>query len=491
MEILWDKFKETAYSVVPIVAIVLIFSLFFIDVPSFMIIRFLVGAVLVMLGLTIFLLGIEVGMTPIGQYFGEYVAHAPKILLAVGISLIIGFSVTIAEPDLLILGQQIEEATGGALNARLTVFCVSVGVGLLISLGVIRLLKNFSIAHFFMLIYGSILLVALFSNSSAIAMGFDASGATTGALTTPFILALSGSLAARAGGEQAEENSFGLVGAMSTGPILAVMFLVLFTGSQITAAASELTYAEGILRPLLMAVWPTLKESLLALAPIIVFFFFFSIFKFKVEREDMADIIKGIIYTIVGLTFFLTGVNEGFMDMGHFLGEAVASAGSAWLLLTGFIFGLVVVLAEPAVHVLGNQVEDITGGYLHNAVLLSALSLGVGLAVGLSMLRLLLPNLEVWHFLLPGFGLAIVLTYFVPNLFVGIAFDAGGVASGPMTATFILSFAQGAAAYIPTANALDAFGVIAFVAMIPVLMVELLGFVFKIKTQKVPTEKRG
>lgn len=342
-----------------------------------------------------------------------------------------------------------------------------------------------------MLIYGSILLVALFSNSSAIAMGFDASGATTGALTTPFILALSGSLAARAGGEQAEENSFGLVGAMSTGPILAVMFLVLFSGSQITAAASELTYAEGILRPLLMAVWPTLKESLLALAPIIVFFFVFSIFKFKVEREDMADIIKGIIYTIVGLTFFLTGVNEGFMDMGHFLGEAVASAGSIWLLLTGFIFGLVVVLAEPAVHVLSNQVEDITGGYVHNTVLLSALSLGVGLAVGLSMLRLLLPSLEVWHFLLPGFGLAIVLTYFVPNLFVGIAFDAGGVASGPMTATFILAFAQGAAAYIPTANALDAFGVIAFVAMIPVLMVELLGFVFKIKTQKVPTEKRG
>ncbi|MDK6232712.1 DUF1538 domain-containing protein [Aerococcus sp. UMB10185] len=489
MDVLIDKFKEVAFSVIPLVVIVLLISMFAVNVPSTMMMSFVIGAVLILVGLTIFLFGIEIGMTPIGNHLGAHVAGSPSRIAIAVLSFIIGFAVTIAEPDLLILGQQIENATSGVLPGTVTVVAVSVGVGVMIAFGVFRLLKNFPLKYFFAIVYALILILAIFSDNSAIAMGFDASGATTGALTTPFILALSGALAAKAGGKQAEENSFGLVGAMSTGPILAVLFLILFSQTDLQAAESTVEYSNSVIAPILAAIWPTLKESLIALVPIVLFFIFMNWRYFKLKGQELGDIFKGIIYTVVGLTIFLVGVNQGFMDMGHFLGQAIAEMGDWWLIIAGFTLGMVVVLAEPAVHVLGEQVEDITGGHIHNKVLMGALSIGVALAVGLSMVRILNSNLAIWHFLLPGFGLAILLSFMVPNLFTGIAFDAGGVASGPMTATFILAFAQGAADFLPNADALDAFGVIAFVAMVPVVMVELLGLVFKIQTKKTGIEE--
>ncbi|WP_198439573.1 DUF1538 domain-containing protein [Aerococcus urinae] len=483
MDVLIDSFKETAYSVLPVVAIVLVLSFFVVDVPANMLLAFIIGAILLMLGLTIFLTGIDVGMTPIGNHLGHYVAGNSSVKVIAVISFIIGFAVTIAEPDLLILGLQIQEATSGALSQQLVVLSVSIGVGIMIAFGVFRLLKRIALKHFFALVYGIILILAIFSEDSNIAMGFDASGATTGALTTPFILALSGSLAQRMGGKDAEDNAFGLVGAMSTGPILATLLLILLSQSNIQPAESVVEPTQNVFYAIVSSFLPTLVESIIALIPIVLLFIYMNWRHFQLDKEELMDIFKGIIYTVIGLTIFLVGVHEGFMDMGKFLGQAMAERGNLWLIITGFILGLVVVLAEPAVHVLGDQVEDVTGGYIPNKILMIALSIGVALAVGLSMLRISSDQLMVWHFLLPGFALAILLSYQVPNLFTGIAFDAGGVASGPMTATFILAFAQGAADYLPNANALDAFGVIAFVAMIPVIMVELFGLIFKIQTK--------
>ncbi|MHC3417820.1 DUF1538 domain-containing protein [Aerococcus urinae] len=270
---------------------------------------------------------------------------------------------------------------------------------------------------------------------------------------------------------------------MSTGPILATLLLILLSQSNIQPAESVVEPTQNVFYAIVSSFLPTLVESIIALIPIVLLFIYMNWKHFQLDKEELMDIFKGIIYTVIGLTIFLVGVHEGFMDMGKFLGQAMAERGNLWLIITGFILGLVVVLAEPAVHVLGDQVEDVTGGYIPNKILMIALSIGVALAVGLSMLRISSDQLMVWHFLLPGFALAILLSYQVPNLFTGIAFDAGGVASGPMTATFILAFAQGAADYLPNANALDAFGVIAFVAMIPVIMVELLGLIFKIQTK--------
>ncbi|MGF3066768.1 DUF1538 domain-containing protein [Facklamia sp. P12945] len=485
MDLLVDKLKEVLASVLPIILIVVIISLTMVNVSADMMIRFLIGAVFLIIGLTIFLFGVEVGMSPIGDLMGKSVADAPNIWAITGLAFVIGFSVTVAEPDLLILGQQVADAMGGALTSTVIVAMVSLGVGFLIAFGIVRILSSFSIKYFFLIAYGLIALMALLVSNDFIAIAFDASGATTGALTTPFILALSAAVSSRKGGHMAEEDSFGLVGAMSVGPILAVILLSVITGVSFQGQAEVYRYTEGIIAPFFLAIGHTLLESLMALAPLAILFAIMNWKQFKLKKRELKRIIKGVTYTLIGLVLFLIGVNQGFMDMGRFLGNMLARDYQAWLPVIGLIMGLVIVLAEPAVHVLGDQVEAVTGGFIKNKLLLVFLSIGVGLAVSGSLVRILVPSIQIWYYLLPGFLLAICLSFFVDDLFGGIAFDAGGVASGPMTATFILSFAQGAADRIPTADVVtDGFGVIATVAMAPIVMILLLGIIYKWKLKQ-------
>ncbi|MBG9979682.1 DUF1538 domain-containing protein [Facklamia sp. DSM 111018] len=486
MELLTDKLKEVLASVLPIVVIVLILSFFFVDVSQDMMLRFVIGAILLILGLTIFLFGVDVGMAPIGEHMGVLVAESTTRKVVALLSFILGFSVTVAEPDLLILGQQVSDAFGGTISTYLIVFLVSIGVGIMIAWGVVRILASFPIKYFFLIFYGIALCLGLFASNDFIAIAFDASGATTGALTTPFILSLGAAVSAQKGGRMAEEDSFGLVGAMSVGPILAVMLLSILMGSDFQGSEAEYLYTEGIIQPFIQAIGHTLVESALALAPLVIFFFIMNAWRLKIKKSGLMDIVKGVIYTMLGLVLFLIGVNQGFLDMGRFLGTHLAENYSTWLPLLGFMIGMVVVLAEPAVHVLGDQVEEVTGGYINSKLLLGALSIGVGLAVGGSILRIMNPSIQIWHYLLPGFIVANLLSFLVDDLFTGIAFDAGGVASGPMTATFILAFAQGAADFFPQANVVtDGFGIIATVAMAPVVMIQLLGLIFKLKVKRV------
>lgn len=485
MGLLLDKLKEVLAAVLPIIFIVLILCIFFVHVSSDMLIRFLLGGLFLIIGLTIFLFGVDVGMAPIGQHMGRAVARSTARWMVGALSFVIGFSVTVAEPDLLILGQEVSEAMGGLLSTQLIVFMVSIGVGFMIAFGVYRILSSFPMKYFFAICYGLIAVMSLLVSNDFLAIAFDASGATTGALTTPFILALSASVSARKGGKQAEEDSFGLVGAMSVGPILAVLLMALIFNTTFQGVEAEYVYTQGILSPFVHAIGHTFKESLLALAPLIIVFFIMNKTLFRLKKSELMDIFKGIIYVLVGLVLFLIGVNQGFMDMGRYLGSHLAENYLFFLPFLGFIIGMVVVLAEPAVHVLGDQVEEVTGGYINNRLLLGSLSIGVGIALAASLYRIMTPSIQIWHYLLPGFLLAVILSLFVDDLFTGIAFDAGGVASGPMTATFILAFAQGAATYIPQANSVtDGFGVIATVAMTPVVMIQLLGLIFKIKLKK-------
>lgn len=284
-------------------------------------------------------------------------------------------------------------------------------------------------------------------------------------------------------GKNMDEDSFGLVGSMSTGPILAIFILVLFTNSEMVPTTQTYTYTDNIFDQISQAIIPTLMESIIALLPICILFLVLNRVKFKLNKNTLVSILKGFIYTSLGLALFLIGVNEGFMDMGHYLGATLAEMGNSWLVITGLILGLVVVLAEPAVQVLGDQVNEISQGRIKKSVLLLFLSIGVGISVSLSMLRIIIVGFEVWHILLPGFIIALLLSFYTPPIFTGIAFDAGGVASGPMAVTFILAFAQGAAAHNPQSDALDAFGVIALIAMTPVVMVEILGTIYKIRQE--------
>ncbi len=484
MNLLRRKMEEVLSSLLPVVVLVLVLSFTLVKADSVTLRNFLIGAVLLLVGLGVFLLGVDLAMTPIGTHMATEVAMSKSIWRIALLAFVMGLLVTVAEPDLQILGAQVEAASGGAISGRVMVFLVSVGVGVLIAFGTIRLLSGkMSYALFMALAYAGILILSYFVSEEFLAISFDSSGATTGALTTPFILALSAGLSQVKGGKTVEDDAFGMVGVMSAGPMYALMLMSIVTGQRnivgMPAQTETLSTIELFPHELLNAV--------IALAPLCALFFFLNFLHFKAPKREIMGIIKGIVYTVFGLALFLTGVNSGFMDMGKLIGARIAGK-YFWLLpVVGLSLGAIVVLMEPAVIVLGHQIEDVTGGRIPVKMIRLTLSIGVALAICSSMLRIMVPSIKLWYFLLPGFLLGVILSFKADPVFVGIAYDAGGVASGPMTATFVLAFAQGAAMEIPTANVMvDGFGVIAMVAMAPVLSIMILGAVFRHKEAKVP-----
>lgn len=450
--------------------------------------RFLLGALLIVVGLTIFLFGVDLSIAPIGNLMGTHITKSNKVWIVIVSGLLLGFFISVAEPDLHIIAGQVAIVSDNIITKFEIILYVSVGIALLLTLGFLRIIYNKSLSILLTILYGLILIVSLFTTEEFLAISFDASGATTGAMTVPFILALALGISSLKKGRASEDDSFGLVGIASTGAILAVMLMSVVKGTKEISGSldGQLSNSTAIILPFLQKLPTMLYEVALALLPIVILFIVFQIITFKLKKRPLKRIIKGLVYTLIGLVLFLTGVNAGFMEVGTLVGYTIASLDNKAILVgIGGLLGLVVILAEPAVYVLTKQIEDVTSGYLKRRVVLVALSLGVSLAVGLSMLRIIVPEIKLWHYLLPGYLLAIVLSYLVPKLFVGMSFDSGGVSSGPMTATFILAFAQGAAASTEGADVLvDGFGLIAMVAMMPIIALEILGLIFKLKTVK-------
>jgi len=493
---LTGKLKEVLMSVLPITFIVLILHFTISPLESNMLVAFLIGSALVIIGLTVFLFGIDQGLEPIGHGVGDTITHMNSYAVIITVSLILGFFISYAEPDLHILAKQVNSVTSGQFNNILMVVVVSIGIGVMMTLGMLRILKNIKLKYVFSIAYGLILILSIFSSPDFLAIAFDASGATTGAITVPFILALAAGISAlKKDSKVSEADSFGLVGVASTGAILGVLITSLFVeGDKLTGSLPETHIAEGSLLETYGSIFlEMLWDSFLTLLPIIIAYIIFQIFFFKHKRRKVIDIVRGLILTYIGLVIFLLGVNGGFMDVGSQLGVQLASMESNLpVLALSLLLGLSTVLAEPAVHVLTHQVEDITGGSVKRRLVLIFLSVAVGMSIFMSALRILIPGIRLWMYLLPGFGLAIILAFFVPDLFVGIAFDAGGVASGPMTATFSLAFVQGIAAQVPSADVVaDGFGMIAIVAMMPIVAIELLGALYQAKSRKASNAARS
>ena len=485
-DILLKQCKDVMLSVLPITILVLVLHFSIIPIESEMLIRFMIGALLVIIGLGLFLFGANIGISTIGSLMGETIAKSNKATITAILGFILGFLITIAEPDLQILAKQVNIASGGIVPSSLILIVVSIGVGIMVGIGLLRILYGKALNKLFTITYFIIFILGLNVSEEFLAISVDASGATTGAMTTPFILALGYGASKLKGGKTSDEDSFGMVGIASAGPILAIMIMsIIMKLANIQGEVEAFTINTGIISPYLRIFPNILKESVVTLLPLLILFLIFNKLRFKLSRRHTRTILKGLFYTFIGLTLFLVGVNAGFMEVGRVMGEGIALYNPMLLPIIGFLLGMVVVLAEPAVYVLTTQVEEVTAGHIKRKTILAALSIGIAFAVSMSMLRIMIPSLKLWHFLLPGFGIAAFLSYKVPPIFVGIAYDSGGVASGPMTATFVLAFAQGAATAIPTANVLvDGFGVIAMVAMTPLLAIQILGLIYNLKAKK-------
>lgn len=495
MSVFVTKLKEVLSSVLPITIIVLILNFTLTPLETPLIIRFLIGATFIIFGLTIFLIGVDIGITPIGNNMGATVVRTNKLWFVAIAGLILGFFISVAEPDLHILAGQVDSVTSGLISKGSIVVVVSIGIAIMLAIGLIRIVFNFPLYKLLTIIYGFIFILAFLCSPEFLAISFDASGATTGALTVPLILALAmGVSKMKKDSKASEKDSFGLVAVASTGAILSVMLMsILSSTDEITGSLEQENVSDLIIYPFIHEIPKIAGEIIIAIFPILILFLIFQKISFKLSKREVRKILFGILFTFIGLVLFLVGVNAGFMDVGAAVGYSVASLDNKlYVVLVGFVLGVVTILAEPAVYVLTHQIEDVTSGYVRRKVVMFTLAIGVGIAVALSMIRILIPELQLWQYILPGYIISIAMSYFVPKLFVGIAFDSGGVASGPMTATFILAYAQGAAESIEGANVLvDGFGMIAMVAMTPLIALQILGFIFKLKSKKGGLESNG
>lgn len=438
---LLEKIKESLSSVLPITIIVIILHYTITPMPKGLFMLFAIGAIMLIFGMGLFTLGADISMMPMGERIGAELTKSRKLWLLIIISFIMGFMITVAEPDLTVLAAQVP-----SIPDHIIIGTVAVGVGIFLVIAILRIVFQIKLSHMLIFFYVIIFIIAYFTPDNFVPVAFDSGGVTTGPITVPFIMALGLGVASVRGGKSAHDDSFGLVALCSVGPILAVMILGLLykpSGSYtdvVIAVVNSLSEAFGAF----MHAFPEyFKDVAIALSPIVIAFIVFQIVFLKLPKSQLIKMAIGVIYTYVGLVIFLTGVNIGFLPAGNYIGHALGSLDNNWILIPiGMVMGFFIVAAEPAVHVLNKQVEDVTGGAISKRAMLFSLSSGVAISIGIAMVRILY-GISIWYFLVPGYAIALILTFFVEPIFTGIAFDSGGVASGPMTATFMLPFAMG------------------------------------------------
>ncbi len=476
-----EKIKEAFASVLPITAIVLFLCATAVPLESGMFLTFIFGSLLTIVGIGLFTLGADTAMTPIGEYVGTSTVKSKKIWLIVPIFFIVGVLITVAEPDLQVLAGQLSKT----INSWVLLFAVGIGVGLFLVIAFLRILLKVKLKWILLALYAAVFIMSAFVPSSFIPLAFDSGGVTTGPMSVPFIIAIGTGIAALRSDGSAEEDSFGLTALCSVGPIAAVMILGIIYNPESFSVTENVIPAVGdsveLFGTFISSFPKYLEEVGIGLLPIIAFFFVFRIFGAKIGKLEMIKIIIGIVYTYVGLVLFLLGVNVGFLPVGSHIGKVIGSAEYSWIMIPlGFIIGFFVVAAEPAVHVLTKQVFEITSGAIPQKALSFSLMIGVGTSVGLAMLRILL-HIPIMYFLIPAYAISLALAFIVPEIFTGIAFDSGGVASGAMTASFVLPLALGLCEAVGGDIAREGFGVVAFVAMTPLITIQILGLIFKIK----------
>ena len=441
------------------------------------------GAVFLIIGMMFFTLGAEISMTPMGEAVGRSMTRSKKLWVFTVLGFILGFVITISEPDLQVLAGQVPSIPNMTL-----ILSVAVGVGIFLVIALVRMLFGVALAPMLFAFYLLALGLAFLVPGDFLAVAFDSGGVTTGPMTVPFIMAMGVGISSIRNDKHAADDSFGLVALCSVGPILAVLLLgMIFRPESSDYAAGQYMEAADsvVLRQMFTSSIPHyMKEIGMSMLPVVAFFGIFQVISLKLDKRSLGRILVGLVYTYVGLVVFLTGANVGFMPAGSFLGQTLADLRERWIIIpVGMIIGYFIVLAEPAVYVLMKQVEELTDGAVSGTAMKLSLSSGVAVSIGLAMTRVMTGMSILWY-VIPGYGLALILTFFVPKIFTAIAFDSGGVASGPMTAAFLLPFAMGACQAVGGNLVRDAFGVVAMVAMTPLITIQTLGLCYQLQNKR-------
>lgn len=472
------KIKEALLSALPIIAIVYILSATSVfDFSILELVSFSISSVLLIVGLGLFNLGADLAMTPMGTMVGSGLSKQKKLGLLLAVCFVLGLLITIAEPDLQVLASQVSTIMSGTA----LIAAVGLGVGGFLVVGILRIVFKRTLSNILMLFYMLVFALALILTTQGKAMllplALDSGGVTTGPITVPFILALGVGISHVLSDRRAQDDSFGLVSLCSIGPILAVMLLSLFADSDLHYSVPQYGVDSDVLGSFLSVGTQVAEEVAIALGMIIVFFIICQLTFLKLTRRRLLKIGLGILFTYLGLVMFLTSVNVGFMPIGYKLGQTLANVSPVFLVVFGLVVGVLVVLAEPAIHVLKGQVEEVSGGTIRQRSMVISLCIGVGLSIALSVIRIIF-DFSVIYYVIPGYFISLCLSLFVPPMYTAIAFDSGGVASGPMTSCFILPFAVGACVTLQGADSVmqNAFGVVAMVAMTPLITIQLLGF---------------
>ena len=468
-QILMEKLKEATASVLPISLIVMAISFVLVPVDAGLMLSFVIATAMLILGMGLFTLGADMSMSRIGNYMGSKLTKSRKLPLILTVSFALGVAITVAEPDLQVLAGNVPE-----IDTTVLILTVSVGVGFFLMLCMVRILFSISLRTMLIVFYAIVFAAAFLSDKSILSVAFDSGGVTTGPMTVPFIMA------------------FGLVGLCSIGPILSVLLLGAIYKTQpaqgesgtVSGVATTVELGKDYLHALPEYLW----EVTMALLPIVVFFLIFQVISLKLRKLPFMRIVIGILYTYLGLVLFLTGVNVGFSPLGYALGAALAEGWKVYLLAPlAMLMGWFIINAEPAVHTLNKQVEELSAGAISAKAMGMSLSIAVSAAGGLAMLRVI-TGISIMYFLVPGYLIALALSFFVPRTFTAIAFDSGGVASGPLTATFMLPFATGACEALGGNVMTDAFGLVALVAMMPLITVQVMGAIYVVKSRHASQE---
>ena len=478
-----EKTMRAFSSVLPITVIMLVISVVFVPMPVGTVMMFLGGAVLLILGMGFFTLGIDMSMRPMGEGIGVHLTKGAKLTLVIIVSFILGVVITITEPDLQVLAKQVPSIPSLPL-----ILTVAAGVGVLLIVGVLRSFLRVKLSILLIIFYLLLFALSAFTKKNIVPIAFESGAIATGPIAVPFILALSLGLTALRSDKDSLDDSFGMVALALIGPIVAMLILGFFYEPASVNITTEITLnietSRDVVRYFAIEMPKYIKEVSLAMGCVVLCFVIFQLISRRFHRHQLGRIAVGFFYTLTGLILFLTGVNVGFSPVALLVGSELASTSINWILIPiGTVIGYFLVAAEPDVYILNKQVEEISEGAITSKMMYRGLAVGMALAMAITMTRILLGIPLLW-ILIPGYVIALILSFFVPKIFTGIAFDSGAVCSGPISVTFLLPMALGVAEGFGKDIMVYGIGVIAIVALTPPVVVQIMGLVYQVKTRE-------